>query len=208
VKKDRRRVTVSAVGKATAVPDELTVSLGVQVRGATAREALARANEQTRAAIDTFKAGGVDDRDLATANLTIWPEYGEGRRVDGYQSQNTLSVRLRDMDQAGRLLDTVAGVIGDDIIINGLSFAVSEPEPVLAEARGVAMAGARAKAEQLAEAAGARVGEVLTIDEDGGGGPVTPKLGRMGMAAAESVPIEAGERELTVAVTVTYRLTT
>src|SRR5262245_61205237 len=94
----RRTVTVSAIGKGAAVPDQLTVSLAVQVRGATAREALTRTNERTQAAISAFTTGGVGSRDIATANVTIWPEYGDDRRrVEGYQAQNTLSVRLRDI---------------------------------------------------------------------------------------------------------------
>jgi uncharacterized protein YggE len=106
------------------------------------------------------------------------------------------------------LLDTVAGVVGDDIVINGLTFAVSEPEPVLTRARAAAMAAARAKAEELAAAEGARVGKVLTIDEGGGAGPpVYAKAARMAMVA-DSAPIEAGEHELDVSVTVSYRLTT
>ena len=202
-----RTVTVSATGKSAAVPDQLTVSLGVQVRGATAQEALSRTSEKTQAAITAFKSGGVADQDIATANITIRPEYGEdGRRVEGYQAQNTLSIRLREIAGAGGLLDTVAGVVGDDIVINGLSFAISEPEPVLAAARAAAMAGAREKAKQLAGAAGAKVGKVLTIEEGGTGGVVFPKAGRMAMAVADSMPIEAGERELTVSVSVTYRL--
>ena len=205
----KRTVTVSAVGKSAAVPDQLTVSLGVQVRGATAQEALSRTNEKTQSAIAAFKSGGVADRDIATANITIWPEYGDDhRRVDGYQAQNTLSIRLRDIAGAGGLLDTVAGVVGDDIVINGLSFAISEPEPVLEQARAAAMAAARKKAKQLAEAAGAKVGKALAIAEGGAGAPVSPKMGRMAMAAADSMPIEAGDRELSVSVTVTYGLVT
>jgi uncharacterized protein len=202
----RRTVTVSATGTGSAVPDQLTVSLGVQVRGATAREALSRTNEKAKAAIDAFTSAGVDRRDLATANVTIWPEYGDDRRrVEGYQAQNTLSVRLRDVDAAGGLLDTVASVVGDDIVINGLSFALSEPEPVVQAARRAAMAAARQKAEELAHAAGATVGQAVTITEGGVGAPVLPKA-RMALAA-EAVPIEAGEQELSVTVTVTYRLT-
>ena len=200
--KPRRAITVSAQGKAVAVPDELTVSLGVMVRAATAREALSQANERTRAAITAFKEGGVEERDLATADLTIWPEYGETRRVDAHQARNTLSVRLRDLAQAGGLLDAVAGVVGDDIVINGLTFAVSEPEPVLTRAR--AGDGRRpGEGGGARRRRGAAVGKVLTIDEGGGGlAPVfAPKAARLAMAA-ESAPIEAGEHELQVSVTV------
>jgi uncharacterized protein len=205
----QRTVTVSGVGTVRTVPDVLTVSLGVQVRGGTAREALSRANERTQAAIAALKESGVADRDLATANISIWPQYGnDGRRVEGYQAQNTLTVRLREVGAAGSLLDRVAGLVGDDIVINGISFAVDEPESRLTEARAAAMASARAKADELAAAAGAEVGKVVTIVEGGGGGGFSPypKAARMAMAAAESVPIEAGETELSVSVTVTYRL--
>ena len=206
--KQRRSVTVSAAGKAAAVPDELTVSLGVMVRAATARVRSLAWESASRAAIAAFKEGGVEDRDLATAELSIWPDYGESRRVEGYQARNTLSVRLRDIAQAGGLLDTVAGIVGDDVVIQGLDFAVSEPEPVLTRARASAMAAARVKAEELAAAAGARVGKVLTIDERGDAhAPVYAKSARMTMAA-DSAPIEAGERELEVSVTVSYLLTT
>jgi uncharacterized protein YggE len=201
----RRTVTVSATGKGASVPDQLTVSLGVQVRGATAQEVLSRTNEKAQAAIAAFRAGGVEPRDIATANVTIWPEYGDDRRrVEGYQAQNTLSVRLRDVAAAGGLLDTVAGVVGDEIVINGLSFAISDPEPVIEAARSAAMAAARDKAQQLARSAGAEVGKALKITEDSAGGPVFPKA-RMAMAAA-AMPIEAGEQELSVTVTVTYVL--
>jgi len=205
----KRTIVVSAVGKSTAVPDLVTVSLAVQVRGGTAQEALVRTNEKTQAAIAAFKQGGVADRDIATTNVTIWPQYGDdGRRVEAYQAQNSLSVRLRDVTQAGRLLDAVAGLIGDDIVLQGISFAVSEPEGTLDEARAAAISAARAKAEQLASAAGARVGQVLTISETAGSFvPVARPTGRvMSGLAAEAVPMEAGEQELTVSVEVTYRL--
>jgi uncharacterized protein YggE len=202
-----RRVTVAAVGKSAVVPDVVTISLGVQVRGSTAQDALGRTNDTTRSAIDAFKEGGVEQRDIATTNISIWPQYGDdGRRVEGYQAQNTLSVRIRELAEAGRLLDSVAGLVGDDVVIQGISFSVSDPEAALAEARTAAMAAARSKAEQLAAAAGAEVAEVLTIDETAGAGPPVGRLMARQKLAAEGVPIEAGEQELTVSVEVTYRL--
>ena len=51
------------------------------------------------------------------------------------------------------------------------------------------------------------MGKALTITEGSAGGPVFPKA-RMAMAmAADAMPIEAGEQELSVTVTVTYALT-
>ena len=92
---EERSVTVSAVGKSAAVPDLVTVSIGVQVRAGTAREALSRANEQVQTVITTFKDGGVAARDIATTDVSIWPQYADdGRRVEAYQASNTLSVEV------------------------------------------------------------------------------------------------------------------
>ena len=203
----KRTITVSALGKAAAVPDLVIVAVSVQVRAGSARDALAQVNSKTTASLAVLRQGGVGDRDIATTNITIWPEYGEDhRRVDGYRAENALSVRLRDVGQAGGLLDTVAGIVGDDIVIQGISFAVAEPEVVQAQARAEAMDAARAKAEQLARTAGAAVGEVLEIVEGGGGVPVGRTMAGFAKVAAEAMPIEVGEQELSVAVTVTYRL--
>jgi uncharacterized protein YggE len=201
-----RTITVSAVGKAAAVPDVVTVAVSVQVRAGGAQDALAQTKAKTTAAVAAFKEGGVADRDVATTNITIWPEYGEDRRrVEGYRAENSLSVRLRDVGRAGGLLDTVAGIVGDDIVIQGISFAVAEPEVVQAEARAAAMDTARTKADQLAHAAGTMVGEVVQIVEGASSGPTAVAMaGRQ--AAFDSMPVEPGEHELAVAVTVTYRL--
>ena len=91
----RRAITVSAQGKAVAVPDELTVSLGVMVTPPPLGRRCPRPMNG-RGPPSPLSRKAASRRDLATADLTIWPEYGETRRVDAYQARNTLSVRLRD----------------------------------------------------------------------------------------------------------------
>jgi uncharacterized protein YggE len=202
-----RTITVSAVGTSAAVPDVLTVAVSVQVRAGSAQDALAQTKAKATAAVAAFKEGGVADRDVATTNITIWPEYGQDhRRVEGYRAENSLSVRLRDVGRAGGLLDTVAGIVGDDIVLQGISFAVAEPEVVQAAARAAAMDAARTKADQLAHAAGTMVGEVMQIVEGTTSGPVGVARAMAPQQAFESMPVEPGEQELAVAVTVTYRL--
>jgi uncharacterized protein YggE len=62
-------------------------------------------------------------------------------------------------------------------------------------------------ATQLAELAGADLGDVVAIQEGGGAMPPTPKFARQ-MAMDSAVPIEVGTQSVAVDVTVTYRLTT
>ena len=63
------------------------------------------------------------------------------------------------------------------------------------------------RAELYAAAAGATLGQVLTIAEDVRmAGPVPLQRGRMMSMAAESVPVEAGSMKLEATVHVTYAL--
>ena len=73
------------------------------------------------------------------------------------------------------------------------------------------MSKAKAQADQLASAAGLKVGKVLALNE-GGVAPVQPlaypPLAAGGARdAASSVPIEPGQQQLDVSVTVVYELT-
>ena len=76
------------------------------------------------------------------------------------------------------------------------------------QARRAAVEDARERAELYAESADVRVGKVLTISEQASRSPAPPRMRRaMAMEASDSVPIAAGEQELSVSVHVSYELT-
>jgi hypothetical protein len=91
--------------------------------------------------------------------------------------------------------------------MDGLAFRIAEPAPAEHEARQLAMADARARAEVLAAAGGLQIEGVTDIVEGGGGTPPMPypKAERMMLAADAATPVEAGAQEVVVAVTVTFR---
>ncbi|MEE8354131.1 MAG: SIMPL domain-containing protein, partial [Dehalococcoidales bacterium] len=96
---------------------------------------------------------------------------------------------------------------GDFIRIDGISFTVDDPTPFQAEARQEAMADAAAKAEELAELAGVRLGKATFISESSAGQPPVPVLAEMAvMSAAVSTPISPGEVEIRVTVQVVYEI--
>ncbi|MFN3868066.1 MAG: SIMPL domain-containing protein, partial [Hyphomicrobiaceae bacterium] len=89
--------------------------------------------------------------------------------------------------------------------IGGLSFDIADPAALRDAARKQAVDLARKRAELYAEAAGAKVGEVLTISE-GGVAQIPRDHGFARAALAESVPIERGSQQVEVVVTVTWAL--
>lgn len=203
----KSNVTVTGHGRATGRPDTAVVTLGVEIRAAAAVDALTRANQRAAALIAAVRELGVADDDLMTRDVSLYPQFGDnGQHVVGYVAGNQVSATIREIDRVGEILDRVVRQVGDEVRFGGVSFAINDPTDLANSARAAAVADARRKATQLAELAGAQLGEVVAINEGGGAMPPTPKFARQ-MAMDSAVPIEAGTQSVTVDVTVTYRLT-
>ncbi len=202
-----RLITVSATGYAYAEPDRASVSAGVAAEADTAAAALSANTELMQKVVAGLKESGVDAKDIQTSNFNVEPRYSNPREgappaIDGYRVSNQVTVLVRDLKALGGLLDKLVSLGANQV--SGLSFEVSKAETLKDEARKEAVANARRRAELLAAAAGAEIGEVVTIAEDVGYGGPRPMA--MRAAKAESVPIEAGTETLEARVTVTWKL--
>jgi uncharacterized protein YggE len=158
------------------------------------------------AAID---GAGVSRRDVRTALLSIQPQYdyrdGRPPTLTGYALANVVGVTIRDLAKLGDVVD--ASLAAGATSMDGLAFRVADPAPAEREARQLAMADARARADVLANAGGLTIEGVTAIVEGGAVRPPTPypKAERMMLAADIATPIEAGALEVAVSVSVTYR---
>lgn len=204
-----RTITVNGQGSVTVKPDTANISIGVQATADTATAALDQANKSASALIDALKKAGVKADDIATGQLSLYPQYSSANRITGYQASNSLNVTVRDIDRSGPVIDAAAKAAGENITIGGIWFSVDDPEAVMAAARADAITNAKQRATEYATAAGAGVGAVVQISEVGVQMP-QPLYYAADRAAAEggatSTPIEAGSQELSVSVTVVYEL--
>jgi hypothetical protein len=203
-----RQVTVVGEGEVVARPDTAYVHIGVETQAPTAQAALTENNNQTAAIIEQITALGVARNDIQTSSFSIYPRYDRNaRQVTGYVVTNMLRVTIRNLEQAGVLLDQVVQLGANRVY--GVYFSVDDPTAVLDEARGEAMADARRKAEQLALLAGAQLGPVLEITENIGAMPRIPVIDAPVEAAPApdaAVPIEPGEQRFSVRLQVTFEL--
>lgn len=203
-----RTIVVTGVGEASHAPDMAYLTLGVEAEGATASEALRKNSAQMEATLKTLRDAGVDKKDIQTSNLNVGAKYDysqENRppRIIGYQATNTVSVKLRDLDKAGGVIDKAVGVGANRL--DSISFGFADPKPITNEARKAAVADARDRAELYADAAGVKLGPVIQISDNfsTGPGPI-PMIARMDMAEAKAVPIMPGESAVTANVTIVY----
>lgn len=205
-------VTVVGEGLAAARPDMAVVSVGVASQAPLARDALAQNSKSMTAVIAAIKEAGIEPKDIETSQMSLRPQYsrpGQGTReppkVVAYEAANNVSVRVRDFDNLGALLDRL--VTSGANQIRGIELTLAEPGPLRDEARAAAMKDARRKADLLADAAGVRVVRVFSIVDDVQGGP-RPLPMRMQADAAERmpVPIEAGEQEIRARVRAVFEI--
>lgn len=202
--------TITVTGEATvqATPDMATIMLGVTTDGGTASAAMAANNSAMAAVIARLTAAGVEERDLQTSNLSLnpnWVGYDSGSMptIAGYSAMNMLNVRVRDLAQLGTLLD--ASITDGANTLNGITFELSNPRPVLDEAREAAVADAKARAELLTTAAGATLGSVLSISEVPNYNSPMPMF-RTEASDAGAVPVASGQIGLMASVTIIYEL--
>jgi uncharacterized protein YggE len=201
-----RQVTVIGSGESRVTPDIATVQIGVETTAPTTQEALAQNNTQAQAIIDQVKQLGVADKDIQTSGFNIYATYdNDGRSVTGYTVSNMVTVVIRDLAQAGALLDQVVQAGANRVY--GISFGVSDPKAAQAQAREAAVADARERAEQLARASGAQLGSVLVVSESIGSGPVVPMpMMERAQAAGGNVPMQSGEQVIGASIQVTFEL--
>lgn len=198
-------VTVTGEATVAVAPDTAMIRLGVGTQEKTAREASEANARQMTAVLAAIKDTGVADRDIQTSRLSLQPQYDPNKsgtaRLTGFQASNQVTVRIRDIDKLPTVLDRAITAGANEM--SGIEFVVSEQSKLLDQARDDAIADARRKAELYAKAAGAKLGRVVSITEEGSAPPPRP----IQALRAGAVPIAPGEQTLKAIVTVSYELT-
>ncbi len=202
------KLTVTATAEAAAAPDMARIAAGVVTRADSAQAALADNSARMTRVVAALRRAGVADRDIQTAGLSLQPQFRyEPNREPvpvGFQASNRVQVRLRDLARAGRVIDALVAEGANQI--DGPAFQLAEPEALLNGARADAVRRARARADVYAGAAGMRVVRIASITEGHAIRPLPMPRAAMAMEARADTPVEPGEVELSVTVTVEFDL--
>jgi uncharacterized protein len=201
-------ITVRGSGQVARTPDLARVTVGVEAAAATAGEAQAAASARIRAVLAALREAGVEDRDVASARISLEPAYdysGPAPRMTGYGAHQSLAVRVRQLDELGAIIDRA--IAAGATVVHDVTLDVAEPAVALAEARDLAMADARTKAGALARAAGVTLGKAVSIVEAPSGNLPLPMFkARLAAAPPSDTPIAAGTTELAAEVEVTFAI--
>lgn len=208
-----REITVTASGQVAAKPDQATVQAGVSANARSAKAALAANSAAMQSVLDGLKAAGIESRDLQTTNFSLQPVFensqdGKPPKFSGYQVNNAVTVRVRDLSRLGEVLDLVIGKGSNDV--GSVSLIVSKADELKDEARKAAVENATRIARAYASAAGVGLGDLLLISDSTFAIEPRPTIFAdrplLRKSAAAPAPIEAGEQLLEAQVTMVWAI--
>ena len=207
-------ISVSGTGDAYGTPDVADLQLGIDVKAGDAGQAIKQANDIMNAVRDAVKGKGVDEKDMQTINFNVYPEdvtdkttgQPTGQRV--YHVQNFLNVKVKDITRIGDVID--AGLGAGATNVSGLSFSVQDTSKLEAEARNRAIADAKARAQQLADGLGVKLGAPIIVTE----GIVSPPPPYSAFSTADgkstasdgTTSVNPGQLQITVQVNISFAI--
>lgn len=204
-----RVITMTGQASVGAAPDRVEITLGVTSRAETAKDAMTLNNVNMNNVIKTLKDNGIEEKYILTSNFSIHADYqhfkdGQPPKVRGYNVSNNVQVQVNEVDKLGPLLDAV--VTAGSNQVHGIRFYVSKADEIKDQARKMAVETAKRKAALYTEAAGVKLGKVLTISESSYGDGQPVPMARSMVQEKASVPIAGGEQQLNVSVTISWEI--
>jgi uncharacterized protein len=204
-------VSVAGRGVVQVVPDIATFRLAVTATADTAGDAMSQASTAMEAMVAAAASAGVAPADRQTDGMHLRPWQGRKGAPPRHRATQQLSLRVRDVGAAGEVLVQVLAAGGDRAEVESSWLGLSEEQAPTDQARDLAMADARHRAEQLGRLAGRPLGAVLAVHEDIGTTTAGPHRkggylggGTVALAASSSPPVEAGQIEVTVVLSVEF----
>lgn len=219
-------ITVSGEGEIFAVPDTAEFTFTILEEAKTSAEVQKSATDKANEAIKALTEKGIEEKDIKTIGYNLYPKYewttdyscvrypcDKNQKQVGFELSQSITVKVRDIDKAGELLELVTGKGVSSV--SGLTFTVADEDSIQAEVRKIAIDDAKAKADKLASDLGVALVRIVGFSE---GGEYMPKMMyamdsvnessmAYGLGGADvSATLPAGENRMVSNVSITYEI--
>jgi uncharacterized protein len=196
-------LTTVGVGTVAGAPDTLMIGIGVSTTAPHAAAALAQNNAIAARVQHALGADGVAPPDLQTTGLSLQQAYPIS---NGYQVYDEVTATVHDMGRAGTIIDDALAAAGDAGRLAMADLSMSNSDPYMLVARQQAVASARVDAEQLAAAAGEKLGPLVSLTDQAQSPAPVYAAGAASASASAAVPIQPGIQQVTVNVTAVWSI--
>lgn len=216
----QRTITTTGTGIVTVEPDMATFSVGMEARNEEMKVAQDQVTDEANAITEMLLERGVAEEDIVTSSYQVTPENkydfnGNFVRIEHYVVRMTITITVHDIDLVGELLDESV-TLGADFV-SKITFAVSDPDPHIQEARKAAIADAKLKAEDYATGSDSTLTGLFSLYESSSpqptareseAAPMMESAADVDMASSESNPVDvsAGTSSIVVRVETTWTI--
>lgn len=203
----RDTVSVQGEGSVKGQPDTFILVVTASEQGSDVASMKEKVDAQISDLLAMADDLGIDDKHVTASSVRITPQwqYQPERKLLGYQVDRDVTFRVKGMDRYARLTDGVTKAGITNMRPGGAE--ISNADELTSQALKKAVADAQAKAKLLAEAAGRKLGQAITITSHSGPvpGPV-PMVRMMAAKADSSSSYSAGQQDVTATVNITFEL--
>lgn len=218
-------VSFSGQGKVFAKPDVAIIEFGILTEAATSKAAQDLNSKKSQQVTGFLKKQNIEEKDIKTTYYNIYPKYSSQPpviynreeiqvyppipsepKIIGYSVNQGFQVKVRDFDKLSGIID---GLVANGVNnVNNLGFSIEDPEKLRSEARALAIADAKEKADELKGKIGIKLGKIVNFYEDiyGYGFDRGSGFGGVEASAAKGPSLPPGENKITVNVTLTYQI--
>jgi hypothetical protein len=223
------QISVSGEGKIYAKPDVALVSLGVTTQSETVADATKTGTEKMNAVIGAVKGLGVDEKDIQTTDYNLSPVYSQPKilispvsseiyrsstiadstpEIVGYKLTQNVQVKIRDFTKIGDILSKATEMGSNQI--GDLQFTIDNPEQFRDQARALAIAQAKTKAESLANESGIKLGKIINVYESNYYSPSMSSVKGLGEDISgyggAAPTIQPGQQEVYITISLVYQV--
>lgn len=219
--------TTEGTGEVSYVPDTALIYLGVNKTATTQDEAKNEANKIINKITEDLKKIGVEEKNIKTTNFSVNQDYNydvttstesapdkmtimplpRNPKPNGYTASVNLEVRVKPLDKAEQVIDIATKDGATQVGTSQMIVDETKQKELENQARIEAIKNAKEKAKELSDAAGIRLGRVLSIQENGGGYP-RPMLMKadvsQSLEAAAPTQLNPGENKISVTVSLSF----
>lgn len=199
--------SVTGEGTSTQKPDTAMVNVGVSANGATVKVAQDQINSNINQVTQAIKNLGIDTSDIQTDNYNINPQYDftNGQKITGYSASTNLAIKVTDITKVNSIID--AATAGGANTVSGVQFTVADQQKAEDEARQIAVAQAKQKAQDAAKIAGFKLGRIINYSEDFGDQVPQPlPLAAPSVVKDATTQVQLGSAQIKVTVTLSYEI--
>ncbi|MBO7639031.1 MAG: SIMPL domain-containing protein [Treponema sp.] len=217
---NKRTITVRGKGNVYVTQDKATVNLSVVTRNDDIKSAQTENAETMKRVLSAISSEGISSEDIQTYDYGISQDYhwnGDEKIYGEYKVSNRIKVTVSDVEKAGGIIDVAIqnGATG----VDSLSFIYEDEPAAVKRARALAIENAKAIARESVEAAGAKLGKVLVMEEQSGNLPsYMSRLTSNSISQTwdgvpvyndidvSSTPFSTGKKEISVIMNIMYEL--